>query len=134
MSVRIEGLDKVLNELNKEVNKIEGRTMAGLRAAGLHVQLLSQKQAPYRLGDMVRSAYTRPVPEGGLAVEVGYSSAYALFVHEMAMVNPGQPRSSPYPGVLWGPAGKRKFLEDAMNESSRQILDLVASYVGVGLK
>lgn len=128
-SVVIEGLDRVLTSLDREVSKIERATRSGLLAAGLKVQAASQQEVPRRLGDLVRSAYTRFTPEDPNIVEVGYSIAYALFVHEMRMVHAGEQRPSPYPGVLWGPKGKPKYLEDPFNAMTDEILDTIESYV-----
>lgn len=133
-SVVVEGLDKTLRDLDKEVTRVERASRAGLLAAGLKVQAASQAQVPRRLGDLVRSAYTRFTPEDPDVVEVGYSIAYALFVHEMRMVNAGQPRPEPYNGVLWGPSGKPKYLEDPFNAMTDDILDTIAAYVEGALK
>ena len=128
-SVVIEGLESTLRDLDKEVDKVERATRAGLRAAGLKLQGVSQLQAPHRLGDLVRSAYTRFTPEDPDVIEVGYSIAYALFVHQMRMVNAGQPRPDPYPGVLWGPQGKPRYLEDPFEAMTQDIISTIEEYV-----
>lgn len=133
-SIVIEGIEKTMNDLDKEVRRVEGATRVGLKAAGLKVQLASQKEVPRRLGDLVRSAYTRYTPEDPNAVEVGYAAAYALFVHEMRMVNAGAPRPDPYPGVLWGPSGKPKYLEDPFNAMTNEIIDTIEEYVRGALR
>lgn len=128
-SVVITGLDETLKALDTEVVRIERLTRAGLRAAGLKVQAASQLQVPRRLGDLFRSAYTRFTPEDPNIVEVGYAAAYALFVHEMRMVHAGEPRPEPYAGVLWGPHGNPKYLENPFNAMTQEIIDTIAAYV-----
>lgn len=133
-SVVVEGIDRTLTALNSEVKKVERASRAGLLAAGYKVQAASQPQVPRRLGDLVRSAYTRFTPENPDVVEVGYAAAYALFVHEMRMVNAGDPRPEPYNGVLWGPAGKPKYLEDPFNAMTEEIIDTIEQFIGAAIQ
>lgn len=53
-------------------------------------------------------------------VAVGYSTAYALYVHEnIEMKWRGLPRRYPAKGVYWGPKGQAKFLEQPFRELNR---------------
>ena len=53
-------------------------------------------------------------------VAVGYSTAYALYVHEnIEMKWRGLPRRHPAKGVYWGPKGQAKFLEQPFRELNR---------------
>ena len=70
------------------------------------------------------------VPPKPVSVLVGYTSAYALYVHEnMEQKLRGQPRPSGK-GVYWGPQGQPKFLEAPARtfapELGRIIRELVA--------
>jgi len=124
----IKGLDKVMANLNKKVNAIEVRTVGGLMAAGLKVQRLSQQRVPVEYGNLKGSAYTRKALENALAVTVGYSAAYAVFVHEnMEQKLKGTPRPSGL-GVYWGPHGQPKFLESAARDLSAEIVATVAAH------
>ncbi|GAG31886.1 unnamed protein product, partial [marine sediment metagenome] len=56
-AIKWKGLDKVLKNLNKEIQKIEGRTQAGVTEAALYIKRESQKKTPMDLGNLVNSAY-----------------------------------------------------------------------------
>lgn len=101
----LEGLQEVLSNLEKEVAKIEGRSMEGLFDAGLQIQRAAQQElrASVVTGNLRASAYTRktgqfvrlddsqmdrsqsaPDPSGAIpdGVEVGFTANYAAKVHE----------------------------------------------------
>jgi len=105
MSLQLEGLEKVISNINKEISKIEGRCEAGLVSAGLFIRGESQKLTPVVTGNLRNSAYVvskkgveappKDLSSGGsqasLAecavsntpmVIVGYAAWYAIFVHE----------------------------------------------------
>jgi hypothetical protein len=128
----IKGLDKVMTNLNKEIAGIEKRTMGGLLAAGLgHVQAPSQKKVPVEHGNLRGSAFTRKAQDGSLAVEVGFSAAQAVFIHEnMEQKLKGEPRPSGL-GNYWGPNGQPKFLESTVTENSDKIVETVAKHAEV---
>lgn len=131
MSASVEGLDDVLRNLNREIDGIENRTMAGLMAGGLIVQGESQKHTPVEYGNLRASAYTRKVPEDALTVEVGYTSEYAVYVHENLEAKwAGKPRPSGL-GVYWGPKGTPKFLENAVRDKAKSVLNAIRKYAKV---
>ena len=51
------GIDKVLLNLNKEIKKIEGRTIQGLSLAALHVKGKAQESTPVDHGNLRASAF-----------------------------------------------------------------------------
>lgn len=56
---------------------------------------------------------------------VGYTAAYALYVHEnMEMKLAGEPRPSGL-GVYWGPNGGPKFLEQPARELAPQMREMI---------
>lgn len=55
--IRWQGLDKVLENLNKEIDKIEGRTVKRMLQVGLLVKRESQKITPVHTGNLKGSAY-----------------------------------------------------------------------------
>ncbi len=131
---KLEGLDEVMKNLNVEINEVEGRTTAGLFAAGLVVQAESQRRVPVEYGVLRASAYTRLSIEDPNSVEVGYTASYALSVHEnMEQTLKGQPRPSGI-GVYWGPHGQPKFLESAARDKTEEVLEIVAQYANVERK
>lgn len=127
----MEGLEKVLENLNKEVAAIEGRTMKGLLEGGLIVQGESQRRVPVEYGKMRASAYTRRAKDAEGAVEVGYSAAYAVWVHEnLEQKLKGEPRPSGL-GKYWGPNGQPKFLQTALEVRADDLVKAVAKNVKV---
>lgn len=122
----LEGLERVLANLNKEIAKKQEKQMAGMMAAGLLIQRRSQKLVPREKGILHASAYTRK--DGPAAVVVGYGASYALAVHENLEAKlKGTPRPSGL-GVYWGPSGQPKFLEQPFREGKKDILETIASY------
>jgi hypothetical protein len=127
----LQGLDKVIRNLNMEIGRIEGASMAGLWDAGLQIQAASQRRVPVDLGNLKGSHYTRnaanlerlqdppdnavaPLPSGSVAenmVEIGATADYAIHVHEnLEAIHP---------------VGEAKFLEHAITENQGKILEIV---------
>jgi hypothetical protein len=132
----LDGLKEVLENLNKEIEGIENRGMDGLFAAGLMIQRAAQQKTPVDSGNLRGSAYTRKEMTGGKSVEVGFTAMYALAVHEMVGQRlKGQARQdfgSTADGAAFGAgtgkgsywdSGQPKFLEAALNENRRAIVD-----------
>lgn len=130
MTVTVEGFDEVMRNLNREIDAVPEKTMAGLMAGGLTIQASAQRKVPVEHGNLRASAYTRKDMGGALAVEVGFTAAYAVYVHEnLEQRLAGQPRPSGL-GVYWGGQADSgpKFLSRAVTETSSRVLDLVAAY------
>lgn len=124
--------ESFLRALHEQGKKQEAALGRGLKKAGLFLQRESQKVVPVDFGNLKASAYTRsvgtlPAPE----VIVGYTAAYAAFVHEnVAEVLKGQPRPKPHKGLYWGPAGAgSKFLEKPVRQNVKKINQIVADEV-----
>lgn len=127
MTVRVEGLERTVRELNRQISGSRERSRAGLRAGGLLIQREAQKRVPVEYGDLKRSAFTRPSIEQEDAVEVGFDAAYALYVHEATVVHRGEPRPSGL-GVFWGPNGEPQFLANAVTARTQDVINVIASY------
>jgi len=76
----VNGLDTILRNLNGAIDDIEGGTIEGLLAGGLIIERTAKRYVPVLTGNLKNSGYTRKV--GPRTVEVGFSAAYAVFVHE----------------------------------------------------
>jgi hypothetical protein len=128
----LKGLDECLANLNREIKGIEDATIGGLLAAGLIIQRDAQKHVPVEHGFLRASAFTRKAigsTDQKPGVEVGFSAAYALFVHEnLEQKWKGKPRLSGL-GVYWGPAGEPQFLTHAIERNNEAILDAIKSRV-----
>lgn len=125
VGIEVEGL----NELNRELKALAKEAPAAVRrasfAGGLVVQRASQQNTPVEYGNLKGSAYTQKTP---LGAEVGYTSSYALFVHEnMEQTLKGDPRPSGL-GTYWNPGGP-KFLERAVEEKAEEVRDIVEAYL-----
>lgn len=121
----VTGLDDVLENLNKAIAKIKGDVIAGLLEAGLLIERESDKDLPVEFGNLKGSSYTRRHPTDPDAVQVGYTAAYAVFVHEATEEKlRGEPRPSGL-GTYWNP-GKSKFLENTIEENRLKILMVIA--------
>lgn len=125
MAVKLKGQSKVLKNLNKELKNIKNATFEGLLKGGFIIERESNKRVPIETGVLRASSYVRKNQDGKRSVVIGYSSSYAIFVHEnMEMKLKGLPRQSGL-GVYWGPKGEAKFLERAIAEKSKDVLEVV---------
>ncbi len=129
VGIEVEGL----NELNRELKALAKEAPAAVRrasfAGGLVIQRASQERTPVEYDNLRGSAYTQKTM---LGAEVGYTSAYALFVHEnMEQKLKGEPRPSGL-GTYWNPGGP-KFLERAVNENEQEVSDIVEAYLAEAL-
>lgn len=137
----VSGLNEVIKRLNAEIKKIKNGSEQGLVKAGLLVRRESQLKTPVDTGNLKASAYTDPQRTSrGMIVEIGYTSEYAPWVHEMPGKLKGQPRASfgatsagkefgggTGKGFYWDPQGKAEpyFLKKALVESEPKILGLI---------
>lgn len=121
MAIEVEGFDELNRRLAEISEKSPEAAEAGAYAGGLVVQRASQEETPVEYGNLRASAYTHKIPGGA---EVGYTSEYALFVHEnMEQKLAGEPRESGL-GTYWNPGGP-KFLERAVNEHEQDVIDQI---------
>jgi len=128
------GLDKVLTNLNKQARAIPYRTERNLVRAGLFIKGESQIRTPVDTGHLRASAYSRKVGGfgGTTVVEIGYSAAYAPFVHENLEARHGSRRPADYKGAsgkVIGPGApehQAKFLENAIRVNLDRILRIIA--------
>jgi hypothetical protein len=123
-----EGIKVIMSNLNKEIDKIEGRTRAGMLAGGLVIERESNQHVPREYGDLVNSSYVRKAMDDEDAVEIGYSASYAVYVHEnLEPKHAGEPRPSGL-GDYWGPHGEPRFLTNAVDRTTDEVLRVIASY------
>ena len=105
----------MLANLARRMDTMAAGCSRGLRLAGLLLQRESQRVVPVNFGILKNSAFTRATGKGfGTIVTVGYTAAYAPYVHELVdMKLKGQPRPKNR-GKYWDPQGRgqAKFLEE----------------------
>lgn len=137
ITTRMSGLATVLANLHRAHARVIAGATRGLTVAGLLLQRTSQDMVPVEFGPLRASAYTRPF--GFLAVEVGYTAAYALWVHEaVAMKLRGQPRrqrpGGPPPiGNYWDPSphARAKFLEIPFRALRPQLVRIIRTHARI---
>jgi len=114
----VDGFEKIMRKLNQHVNKIEKRTPQGVFMACQLVKGESQKLCPVDTGNLINSAYVdiRQTTEGRVIGEVGYTAAYAAFVHENVTAHFQKPTAEP------------KFLEKAITRNGKEILRTIAAW------
>lgn len=113
---KIEGVPQVLRNLKAKGIQLADGVSKGLKKAGLKLQRESQLKVPVDFGILKNSAFTRATGAGfATVVTVGYTAAYAAYVHEnVEMKGRGLPRRPPSKGRYWDPQGRgqAKFLEE----------------------
>jgi hypothetical protein len=111
--VRVTGLQTVMANLNKEIRGIRGRTKTGMWLAGLFIKGAALPKTPVKTGNLRQSAYVIARDgSGGPGAEIGYTAAYAVYVHEID-------KNYVAPGTSW------QYLKKAVEESRKAVLDIV---------
>lgn len=118
------GISTVMKNVERAMQKKQQGAMIGLRRGVTRMLRVAQQRVPVEYGNLRASGYVSSL-KGGF--EIGFTAAYAVFVHEnMEMVLRDQPRPSGL-GVYWGPNGQPKFLESAITEGRAQLLRDIAA-------
>ncbi len=85
-----------------------------------------------KLVALLRSKAAKAAKDNGAVVAVGYTAAYALYVHEnMEQKLLGQPRPSGL-GTYWSPNGQPKFLEGPARELRPELAAIVKQALSQG--
>jgi hypothetical protein len=117
--VKLEGVEKVQRNLNREINKIRGRTRKGLLKAAIYLRRRMDEVSPMIPVDtnhMRGSWFIEPFgSEVNPALRLGFTAEYAWFVHE----NVGARFKRPGAGA--------KFLQARLQQDGKQILNIIAS-------
>lgn len=123
----IEGLGEVMANLRGREIALGVNCSRGLLLAGRHLLKESQKLVPVEHGDLKDSGFVSLSNKGFYTqVEVGYTSPYAIWVHEnVGMKLKGQPRPSGI-GNYWDPNGRPKFLEEPSRRLRPALLAIIA--------
>lgn len=122
----ITGAQGIIRGFKTRNNRLASGTARGLKIAGLHLQRVSQTKVPIEYGILKASAYTRATGSGfSTVVNIGYTAAYAIFVHEnIMMAGKGRPRPSGR-GNYWDPNGQAKFLEGPARTERRVMRKII---------
>ena len=125
------GLETVLSNLNREVEKISERTKAGMIRIGLEIKHITLPRTPIFIGRLDAQGVLHPEGGGGnlrgsmyvdppvkidgknYAIIIGFSAVYAVWVHE------DMEARHPAPGT------EAKFLERTIDENHDLILSIL---------
>ena len=107
------GREEVLRNLKRALDRVREGARAGLEEAGRLIEERSRARTPVATGALRDSAYTAAgeTAASDPAVEVGYTAAYAAFVHEDLEAR--------------HETGEAKFLERAVQESEDDVVRIV---------
>lgn len=118
LKVKVKGMKKVLKNLNKELNNIQGKTKEGVLAAVTFIEGESNEIVPQDKGKLINSSFSdvgkRFILFGKIIGRVGYTAKYADIVHEMPETN-----NFTKPGT--GP----QFLLKAVTQNARKIIEII---------
>lgn len=149
--VTITGVDTVIRNLTKAGSKLAAGTAKGLKRGGLFLQRESQKIVPVQLGTLKGTAFTRNMGGSGFRTDivVGYTSEYAVFVHEdlekahgerfnikhaqEIAAAKGTARGAAKGGMFRrGKNQQAKFLEKPAREKRSEIIDIIQRSARLG--
>lgn len=144
------GVDTIIRNIRKHQKVTKAAVMVALLRAGLKLQRASQKIVPVQFENLKASAFTRLTSRGD-SVIVGYTAAYAVYVHENLDAAHGEAFNkkhakeianahTPAQKKIWFRRGKNqqaKFLERPWKEMRLQLFndlrhDIAQAYKGGG--
>ena len=118
MTTEKASLDNVMRNLNKEVNRIQNKSLKGLIKAAAYVRRDMDKTSPLiptDAGNLRESWFTvaSHLSANRPFVLMGFSANYAEFVHEMVGAK------------FQRPGAGAKFFEAAINRNHEKILEII---------
>lgn len=121
MGFEIKGFDEVKKNLAKEIAKIKRDSMNGLKESAILVRFDMDKKSPLipiDTGNLRQSWFITPL-DAQLALIMGFSANYAVFVHEM-IGDAGKK-------INWNrPGSGAKFFEASLKRNTNNILKILA--------
>ena len=120
----LKGLDNVLNNLNKEIQGIKDRSMQGLINAAILIRRDMDETPPMIPVDTgnLRASWIPGTPiyeKDKFGIIIGFSAAYAVFVHEMV--------DKSNKSINWNrPGSGAKFFESALKRNEKEIVRIIA--------
>jgi hypothetical protein len=118
--VAITGIDSVLAQINRRVAAMKAKSRGAMREAVLLVRGRSQRLTPVDTGNLKGSAYTEVSAKiSSVTGVIGYQAFYAVYVHERVQHGSRSQRFN-----VQHKTGQAKFLETALKESERDIVDI----------
>lgn len=137
---KVRGLSSVLGQMKKVQKGQVAGLERGLKLAGLFLLAKSQKEVPVEFGPLKASGFVRVTGFGaGTNVQVGYTAAYAIYVHENLDAAHGEEFNKKYAEAIKngkmksrGKGQKAKFLEDPAKDfaNRRDMRAIIAEQTG----
>ena len=106
MAIELQGIDKVLRNLEKINRKVEANLSESLKKGGDMVLDGSRKITPIDTGRMIQESDVKKITD--FYYQVRYNEDYALYVHEDLEAS--------------HPSGQAKFLQTATNDKGREVI------------
>jgi hypothetical protein len=135
MITKVTGVNKVIAKLKAADKTMQVGFMKNLYTAGLFLQRESQKIVPIDKTNLKGSAFTRLIKKGWASdCIVGYTSKYAIYVHENLDAAHGAAYNIKYAKQIANnlkgfkkkkPEEQAKFLEKPFREKRKQILTIL---------
>lgn len=121
MTIRIQGITELLRSLRDIQAQMAMARRAALTKIGVIIKADAVRKAPVDTGNLRNSAYYEVEND---KVRIGFSAAYAAFVHENIEEKlRGQPRSGGTGRGNYWDSGGSKFLENAVKENQDRIIE-----------
>lgn len=131
VSWRIDGIENVVANINRELMEIKARSEIGMVAAASFVLNDTDKTPPLipiDQGDLRSSRFIKPLKKPGSGdpyVELGFGTKYAAAVHEMMQSPSGKPIKWKRPGS--GP----KFLQASLTRNATRIVEIISHFAEI---
>lgn len=131
MGVKVKGIREAQARLERMVGDIKGRkAVRAIYRALLLIGTESATMVPVATSTLLNSQFRDVVVNGTrLTGRVGYSAAYAVYVHnapgkylgarKLRSVRKGERKGSM--GYIWDKTGEPKFLDKAVEKTKRQV-------------
>jgi len=136
ITTKVTGVRGVLSELDKATKSIQRRAERGVKKAGVFLQRKSLLLVPVDTGVLRASSFVRKQGSGlSTVVFVGYTTAYAVYVHEDLDKAHGAEFNAKYAAEIADPKNKMtsrgenqqaKFLEQPQRQYRRRIRRIIA--------
>jgi hypothetical protein len=126
MGVKIKGIKAAQRRLDAVVEDVRTRkAVRAIKSAMFIIGAESALMTPMNTGTLVNSQFQETMINGTrITGRIGYSSNYAVYVHNASGIMKGLPRPNNR-GNYWDPSGEPKFLTKAAERTRRQVDDII---------
>nr|DAL51217.1 MAG TPA_asm: Minor capsid protein [Caudoviricetes sp.] len=141
MGIKVKGINETITKINRIIDDVKGvRIIRALYIISEQVLESASVITPIDTSMLVNSRYIDFDTSGGrITAKVGFSAAYAAYVHDAPGKLKGQPRAhfgttragkqfggGTEQGIYWGPGGEPQFLKKGLQQVRPHIPELMA--------